>query len=217
MRSNSDYKNTALAALKGNWAEAVLCTVVYIAVVSALVSYPMVKSVTGSMAFTPGIPYLWYWPVSIAMFLILGNLETGFYNAFRILVESGDNRLTSNMFRSAFRAYFHKLLGYFLYGVIVMAGFMLFLIPGIIWAFAYSMVPYILDDEPQLSIVQTFRKSRLLMKGHKFDYFWLCLSFIGWGILSILTLGIGLLWLAPYLQTASAAFYEDLKGLPEGI
>jgi uncharacterized membrane protein len=98
-----------------------------------------------------------------------------------------------------------------------MAGFMLFLIPGIIWAFAYSMVPYILDDEPQLSIVQTFRKSRLLMKGHKFDYFWLCLSFIGWGILSILTLGIGLLWLAPYLQTASAAFYEDLKGLPEGI
>ena len=146
-----------MAALRGNWAEAVLCTVVYIAVVSALVSYPTVKSVTGSMAFTPGIPYLWYWPVSIAMFLILGNLETGFYNAFRILVESGDNRLTSNMFRSAFRAYFHKLCGYLLYGVIVFAGSMLFLIPGIIWAFAYSMVPYIIKDEELIQIFDVMK------------------------------------------------------------
>ena len=50
-----------------------------------------------------------------------------------------------------------------------------------------------------------------MMKGHKFDLFWLYLSFIGWILLSILTLGIGLLWLAPYMQTAMAAFYEDVK------
>ena len=50
-----------------------------------------------------------------------------------------------------------------------------------------------------------------MMKGHKFDLFWLFLSFIGWILLSILTLGIGLLWLAPYMYTAQAAFYEDVK------
>ena len=50
-----------------------------------------------------------------------------------------------------------------------------------------------------------------MMKGHKFDLFWLYLSFIGWGILCIFTLGIGLLWLVPYMQTAQSSFYEDVK------
>ena len=50
-----------------------------------------------------------------------------------------------------------------------------------------------------------------MMKGHKFDYFWLCLSFLGWILVGILTLGIGYLWLIPYITTASAAFYQDVK------
>lgn len=49
------------------------------------------------------------------------------------------------------------------------------------------------------------------MDGYKMKLFLLDLSFIGWMILSILTLGIGLLFLQPYMNTARAAFYEDLK------
>ena len=49
------------------------------------------------------------------------------------------------------------------------------------------------------------------MKGHKFDLFCLMLSFLGWVILSMFTLGIGYLWLAPYMYTTMAAFYEDVK------
>jgi uncharacterized membrane protein len=54
-------------------------------------------------------------------------------------------------------------------------------------------------------------KSMKMMEGHKFDLFYLYLTFIGWGLLCILTLGIGLLWLVPYMQSASAHFYEDVK------
>lgn len=214
MKSNSEYKRTALAALKGNWAEAVLCVVVYVAIFIAVDGYPILSTIPGSLVFMAGTPSLWLWPFSLLTVLILWNLEAGVYNTFRLLVENGDNRLTANMFRTGFRGYIHKLCGFFLYGIIVCAGLVLFVIPGVIWAFAYAMVPYILDEEPDLSLFQTFRKSRLMMRGHKFDYFWLILSFIGWGLLSILTLGIGLLWLMPYVQATSAAFYEDLKGLP---
>ena len=49
------------------------------------------------------------------------------------------------------------------------------------------------------------------MKGHKWDLFVLDLSFIGWILLGIMTAGIGLLWVAPYMETTRAAFYEDLK------
>ncbi|TKI12287.1 DUF975 family protein, partial [Bacillus wiedmannii] len=54
-------------------------------------------------------------------------------------------------------------------------------------------------------------ESRRMMNGHKMDYFLLCLSFLGWFILSILTLGIGFLWLVPYFYTTSAAFYEEIS------
>lgn len=88
---------------------------------------------------------------------------------------------------------------------------LLFIIPGIVKSFSYAMTPYILEENPELSANEAIDRSRAMMKGHKFDLFWLYLSFIGWILLSILTLGIGLLWLAPYMQTATAAFYEDVK------
>ena len=88
---------------------------------------------------------------------------------------------------------------------------MLFIIPGIIKAFSYAMTPYILVEHPEMSANQAINESMRLMKGHKFDLFYLYLSFIGWGILSVLTLGIGFLWLIPYMETSQAAFYADVK------
>ena len=88
---------------------------------------------------------------------------------------------------------------------------LLFIIPGIVKAFAYSMTPFILDENPELTPVEAIHRSRMMMKGHKFDLFWLYLSFIGWGILCLFTAGIGFLWLVPYVQTAEAAFYEEVK------
>ena len=54
-------------------------------------------------------------------------------------------------------------------------------------------------------------KSMAMMSGHKMKMFLLDLSFIGWAILCCFTLGIGFLFLAPYVEASHAAFYEDLK------
>ena len=78
-------------------------------------------------------------------------------------------------------------------------------------AYAYSMTPYILDEHPEIGAWDASKRSREMMKGHKLRLFWLDLSFIGWFLLSILTLGIGFLWLIPYNEVSRVAFYNDLK------
>ena len=73
------------------------------------------------------------------------------------------------------------------------------------------MSPFILKDKPELSANQAINLSQKMMEGHKFDFFCLMLSFIGWGILAVFTLGIGYLWLAPYMSATMVAFFEDVK------
>ena len=73
------------------------------------------------------------------------------------------------------------------------------------------MTPFILAEKPELSANEAIELSMKMMEGHKMEFFMLWLSFIGWSILGILTLCIGYLWLVPYMYTATAAFYEDVK------
>ncbi len=82
---------------------------------------------------------------------------------------------------------------------------------NIVCRFSYSMTHFILNDHPEYTANQAITESRRMMDGHKMDYFLLCLSFLGWFILSIFTLGIGFLWSAPYFYTTSAAFYEEIS------
>ena len=97
-------------------------------------------------------------------------------------------------------------------GVIIFAGCLLFIIPGIILAFGYSMTTYILLDNPEVGVTEALKQSREMMKGHKMQYFILNLSFIGWAILSVFTLGILLFWLVPYIEVTCANFYNDISG-----
>jgi uncharacterized membrane protein len=88
---------------------------------------------------------------------------------------------------------------------------MLLVIPGIVKFYSYAMTPYLRYENPMLSAETLICKSMKMMNGHKMKLFLLDLSFIGWLLLCILTLGIGFLWLIPYMQSARAAFYEDLR------
>lgn len=90
--------------------------------------------------------------------------------------------------------------------------FLLLIIPGIIKLLAYSQVYYLLRDHPEYSILEAITESKTRMVGYKWKYFLLNLSFIGWGILCIFSLGIGFLWLAPYITASNSAFYHDLIG-----
>ena len=107
------------------------------------------------------------------------------------------------------------LLG-LLQGLFIVLWSFLFIIPGIIAALAYSQAFYIMADDPTIKPMDALKKSREMMDGYKWDLFLLGLSFIGWALLCILTLGIGFLWLTPYMQATFAQFYFELKG-DEGV
>lgn len=87
----------------------------------------------------------------------------------------------------------------------------LFIIPGVVKSLSYAMTPFILRDYPELARNAAIERSMAMMNGHKVDLFWLYLTFIGWGLLAILTLGIGFFWLEPYMCSTMANFYEEVK------
>lgn len=89
---------------------------------------------------------------------------------------------------------------------------LLFVIPGIVKAYSYSMVPFILAENPELQPMEAIAKSKEMMDGYKWQTFVLDLSFIGWEILSACTLGlVGLLYANPYYFQTKAELYECLK------
>lgn len=109
-----------------------------------------------------------------------------------------------------------KLIGAsILYGIFVFLWTLLIIIPGIIKSLAYSQTFFLLKDHPEYGALQAIRESNKRMKGYKWKLFLLYLSFLGWGILSLLTLGIGLLWLIPYVYTSLAAFYDEFIRVQE--
>ena len=218
MKSNTYFKDTALAALRGNWGPAVVATLVYFIIVSCIagpgfymylslgdVSSADPEAVLESMGT--------YSKVFSCTFLLeiflLFPLVVSYLNSFRKLLVNEDNRIVRNALD--FSNYWHKVGAIILAYVLIFLWSMLLVIPGIIKTFSYAMTPFILDEYPELGPSEAIHRSRMMMKGHKFDLFWLWLSFIGWGILNIFTAGIGSLWLMPYMYTSTAAFYQEVK------
>jgi hypothetical protein len=102
-------------------------------------------------------------------------------------------------------------VGMFLMGLVTSLCSLALFVPGIIASLSLFLTPYLLKDYPELTIMETLRLSRKMMKGHKMQLFMLQLSFIGWILLNVLTLGLGSLWLTPYMMTTLAAFYHDVR------
>ncbi|WP_024867426.1 DUF975 family protein [Butyrivibrio sp. FCS014] len=108
--------------------------------------------------------------------------------------------------------YLTTVLALFLKDLLIGLASLLFLIPGIILSFSYRLVPFILADDPTISATDAIKKSRTMMKGHKWRSFVYDLSFFGWYILAVFTLNIvGLLYVNPYKMNADAALYESIK------
>ena len=96
-------------------------------------------------------------------------------------------------------------------GVIVFLWALLLIIPGIIKAYAYRMVPYIIAENPNIGHSRALELSAAMTDGQKMDIFILDLSFIGWYILGGLLFGIGTLFVHPYFYGTHAELYKTLK------
>ena len=89
---------------------------------------------------------------------------------------------------------------------------LLFIIPGVVKSYEYRMIPYLLADDPTMTMDRAFAESRRMMQGNKWSAFVLDLSFLGWHLLSLLTLGIlEIFYVAPYQFMTNAALYERLR------
>lgn len=94
---------------------------------------------------------------------------------------------------------------------------LMLIIPGIIKRYSYCLSPYILkdsldkDNDGTVSPQKIIRQSTDMMAGNKKNMFVFDLSFLGWYLLSILTFGIGFVFLIPYHQIAMAEYYREIK------
>lgn len=185
----SELKEEAKQRLSGNWGTAVLVTLIYLAISILIGSFENIGS--------------------FIQFLITGPLTLGLAGFYLLLTRQQGVKL-ENMF-DGFKNYVPSLLAYLLTTIFTLLWTLLLIIPGIIAALRYSLTYYILNDQPQMKVMDAIQLSSDMMQGYKGKLFLLLLSFIGWYVLAIITFGIGLLWVIPYVEATRAQFYENVK------
>ena len=153
--------------------------------------------------------------LGIVRFIVGGPVKLG-YCRFLLKMQDGEDAQVGDLF-SRFDRFGDGFCLELLTSLYIMLWSLLFIIPGLVKAYAYAMAPFILEENPNMTPSEAITASRELMDGHKFDLFCLHWSFFGWALLSVLTLGIGSLWLNPYMNAATAAFYRSIAGRPEII
>lgn len=192
MISRAALKQKAKDTLKGNWGKSILVYFVFSSIMLTLSLFAMLPLF--------GIIISFFIPT-----LVLGLFS------YYLKLSRNENALIEDLFSKS--AFFVKaFLLAFLMNLFILLWTILLIIPGIIAFYSYSQAYYILIDNPEMSSLDAIKASKELMKGHKFELFVLQLSFIGWSILCVFTLGIGYLWLIPYINTTLANFYNEISG-----
>lgn len=146
---------------------------------------------------------------SVSSTIINGVVGFGIVN-FYLKISRNEQTSYEEMFSKTKMMWFYILLS-LLTGLFIALWSILFIIPGIIAAMSYSLIFYIKLDNPELSLIEVIGKSKKMMQGHKWEFFVLNLSFLGWEILGIFTLGILYFWLFPYMEVTCANFYNNIK------
>ena len=138
-------------------------------------------------------------------------------------IELGENRYCIDLltrehepeFKTLFSRFsiFGKALGLrILTSIFTVLWMLLLIVPGIIAVYRYALAPYLMAEDPEMGAMEAIEKSKELMKGNKWRLFCLQMSFFGWILLSVLTLDILSLWIRPYMNVATAAFYLEVTG-----
>ncbi|MBR5524966.1 MAG: DUF975 family protein [Clostridia bacterium] len=148
---------------------------------------------------------------ALALKIFVGNVMTVGGHGWLMRYWRNETPAIGEVF-AAFRIYKPSVVTMLVKNIYVFLWSLLFVIPGIIKGFAYSMVPYIIYENPNLTANQAIKMSEKMTDGYKADLFVFNLSFIGWNLLSAITGGlVGVLYVNPYIGVAHAGVYEELK------
>lgn len=211
MQLNSELRAQASERLEGKWGTFVLMTFLYF-VITVLLQIPgIVGELFKLLSPENVLVSLSLSNISYTLSLLALPLDWGL--TVSLLRNHREERVDEGNLFDGFRSgrYTRVFCALFLVSLFTILWALLLIIPGIVKAYSYALTPYILLDEPELTARQAIARSCEIMQGRRWKLFCLSLSFIGWGILSILTFGIGILWLVPYMNASFAAFYEDAR------
>jgi uncharacterized membrane protein len=194
---NKKLMQMARESLKGNWGIAIAGFLIYFLLTSAphmdsRVAPPFIVAIAG-----------------IGSLFIAGPLALGI-SIYTLSISRKQEIKLGQIFRG-FKIYWKATGTYLLMLLFTLLWTLLLIVPGIIAAISYSMTFYILADDHSIGANEAIDMSKKMMYGYKWKYFCLCLRFLGWFLLCILTLGVGFLWLFPYIQVSIAKFYDNIK------
>ena len=177
-------------------------------------SNPLIAMTTAffiTLVFAIGLFFAFGWSAFVSGPIIVGKNRyfmehRGFGSRFERLFWS----FRSGRYLNAVKTMFWREIKIFLWSL-------LFVIPGVIKSYEYSMVPYILAENPQMPTDRAFELSKLMTRGEKWKIFVLDLSFLGWKILGVLCCGIGGIFLAPYIEATYAELYQVMREKALGL
>lgn len=209
MKTCKQYRDQAWNALQIKWNAAAL-TLFFISVIAIVFNVP--SSLSEVLGWAPKIALSVSGVCTLVSILLIAPLQWANENALLDVVREPNTRVFSvtwDNFKREFAALVPSYVLVFL--VILGIGAITLGIGAIIFGLAYAMVPFVIHDNPDIAAVDALRTSRQIMKGHKGKLFVLYLSFIGWFLLGMITLGIAFFWIQPYIYATLAAFYEDIR------
>lgn len=223
--TRAELKTLAKQQLRGNWLLALVASLLVTVIISAITSIGMYVNFfsrgASLLAIMAGdIPYIpsfggsvFYLICTIIAAFVAGVLALGLAKFYLNLTRNIMPEINTVF---GYFPYILKAFGLtFMVGLFTFLWSLLLIVPGIVAAYRYRMAWYIMADDPEIGIMEAISQSKQMMMGHKGELFILDLSFIGWALLCGLTCGIGYLWLAPYMETTYANYYEYLRGVRE--
>ena len=201
--NNSEIRNVTKEVLKGKYKNVMLPFLLAILLISLSQSqdlYSYVYEAYGkTYMFTIG---------SIALF-IQGPISIGL--ATYSLAIANQKDYSYNQIFTGFKYFFKALFLFLLFNISFLIGIICLIIPGIIIGLMFSQIFFIMAEDPQIGVIDAFKKSASLMKNKKLQCFGLFLKYVLFFILGIFTLGIWWLWLIPQVYVSFAIFYKELK------
>lgn len=197
-------KEKAKSHLSGNWPVVILTVIIYLALTQLFTNQNRVMTYSREGSYFSGTSAFF----NLVSFLVTGPLIYGLMLFFRRLRTQTAN--VKDLFEG-FSRFKDTFLLNFLTTIFVALWSILLIVPGIIAAIRYSMAYLIMTENPDMTAMESITASKMMMEGHKSEFFSFVLSFTGWFFLGIFTLGLGFLYLIPYYNASKVEFYEGLK------
>ena len=201
--NNSEIRNVTKEILKGKYKYVMLPFIL----ATLLLGLAQSQDLYSNLYESYGVSYV-FTIGSIALFIV-GPISIGLATYSLSIVNEED--YSYNQIATGFKYFFKALFLYLLFNISVLIGIILLIIPGVVIFLMFSQIFYITAENPQIGVIDAFKKSASLMKNKKLQYFGLFLKYMLFFILGVFTLGIWWLWLIPQAYVSFAIFYKELQ------